>query len=424
MDVPLYQYILFSFTLILVAAFVASSKKAFFALGRSEVREMVEIREGGALWFLTDRPQRTLLTLLILHQAILVFLVLMTLWLLGKPSYRALWLVPVLVCYLYLGRILPRALVQGREMAYIRSVAPYLKLLVLVLTPLRVPLEALASMMLGSHGEKAPPVIQDKDFKNLMVSEAEVESDLYEREMIQNVMEFRETLVKEVMTPRPDMFCVDVQEDLASIIREARAAGFSRIPVYEGDRDYIVGILHIKNLLSLMLEGVRKGSRLPRHLLHPALHIPETKRVSELLREFKKQNVHIAMVVDEYGGVEGLVCLEDLLEEIVGEIHDEGDMEVTRWKQLNPQTFRVSPMMAPEEFNELFHTSIESEDYESIGGFVLEQLGHFPKWGETVRWENLEIVVRRVKGVRIEELLVTRLADGETAGQGAPSPGE
>ncbi len=424
MDVPLYQYILFSFTLILVAAFVASSKKAFFALGRSEVPDMVETAQRGALHFLTDRPQRTLLTLLILHQGILVCLVLMTLFVLATPSSRTLGLGVVLVCYLYLGRILPRALVQGKEMAYIRTVAPYLKLLVFAVTPLRVPLEALASVVLRGGGEKESPVIQDKDFKNLMVPETEVEPDQYEREMIQNVMEFRETLVKEVMTPRPDMFCVDVHEDLPTIIREARAGGFSRIPVYEGDRDCIVGILYIKDLLSLMLKGVSEGSLLPRNLLHPALHIPETKRVSELLREFKKQNVHIAMVVDEYGGVEGLVCLEDLLEEIVGEIHDEGDMEVTRWKQLNPQTFRVSPMLAPEEFNELFGTSIESEDYESIGGFVLEQLGHFPKWGETIRWEDLEIVVRRVRGVRIEELLVTRLGHSETAGRDAPPPGE
>ncbi len=424
MDVPLYQYILFSFTLILFAAFVASSKKAFFALDRSEVLEMAEIRESATLRFLTDHPRRTLLTLLILHQAILVVLVMMTLFVLGSPFVRGLWLVLVLALYLYLGRILPRALVQGREMAYIGRVAPVLKFLVFAMTPFRVPLETLASLILRGGGEKEAPVIQDKDFKNLMVSEAEVEPDLYEREMIQNVMEFRETLVKKVMTPRPDMFCVDVQEDLSTIIRKVRAAGFSRIPVYEGDRDYIVGMLYIKDLLSLMLKGEPEGSRLPRNLLHPALHVPETKRVSELLREFKKQNVHIAMVVDEYGGVEGLVCLEDLLEEIVGEIHDEGDMEVTHWKQLNPRTFRVSPMLAPDDFNELFDTSIESEDYESIGGFVLEQLGHFPKYGETIRWENLEIVVRRVKGVRIEELLVTRLGDGGTSGQDVPPSGK
>jgi CBS domain containing-hemolysin-like protein len=209
------------------------------------------------------------------------------------------------------------------------------------------------------------------------------------------------------------MFCIEENEEVTAVIQKVRAGGFSRIPVYSGDRDHIIGILYAKDLLPLLLKGVTSGQKISHSLLHPALHVPETKRVSELLREFKKQNVHIAMVVDEFGGVEGLICLEDLLEEIVGEIQDEADVEAKMVEQIDAQTFRISAMLTLEDFNDLFDVNIKSEDYETIGGFVVDQLGHFPKWGEKINYNGLEISVYRAKGVRILELMVTRLEAGD-----------
>jgi len=408
LDVPLFVYILFSFSLIALSSFVSGSKKSFFVLDQSEVRAMAEADESPALRFLTQRPQETLLTLLILHQAIWILLVVVTVWVFRDAPCRVLALMVLFIVYLFFGRFLPRTLVQGREVRYIRSVSPVLKVFYFMITPVRFVLDKVSSIILREGWIQEKRVIQDRDFKKLVMKPSPG-PEMYEREMIQNVMDFRKTLVKEVMTPRPDMFCVNVEEDVSRMIQKVKAASFSRIPVYAGDWDHIVGILYAKDLLPLVLKGVSPGQKLPGNLLHPAMHVPETKRISELLREFKKQNVHMAMVVDEYGGVEGLVCLEDLLEEIVGEIQDEGDIEEKLVEKVDEQTCRISAMLPLEDFNDLFHAAIESEDYETIGGFVVDQLGHFPKWGEKIVYGGLEISVYRIKDVRILELMVTDL---------------
>jgi CBS domain containing-hemolysin-like protein len=348
---------------------------------------------------------------MILQQFIWALLILVTVW-----TYREIWqmilsLFILFILYLSLGRVVPRILVQEREVLYIKIVSPVLKALFHLVSPLRILLEKSANFFLRDRGGLENPVIQEKDFINLG-PEPEESPEVYEREMLQNVIEFRETLVKEIMTPRPDMFCIEEHEEVTAVIQKVRAGGYSRIPVYSGDRDHIMGILYAKDLLPLLLKGVTSGEELPQGLLHPALHVPETKRVSELLKDFKKQNVHIAMVVDEFGGVEGLICLEDLLEEIVGEIQDEGDVEAEMVEQIDELTYRISAMLPLEDFNDLFDVQIESEDYETIGGFVVDQLGHFPKWGEKVIYHGLEISVYRARGVRILELLVTRLASG------------
>ncbi|MEK6776251.1 MAG: hemolysin family protein [bacterium] len=422
MNVPLLAYILFSFSFIALSAFVSGSKKSFFVLDQSEVRAMAEAEESPALRFLSQRPQETLLTLLILHQAIWILLVAVTVWSFQDLSARVMALILLFTVYLFFGRFLPRILVRGKEIRYIRLVSPFLKVLFFVVSPLRFIFDKVSSLLLREGWVREKPVIQDRDFKNL-VEEPEDAHEMYEREMIQNVMDFRKTLVKEVITPRPDMFCIDVEEEVIRVVQKVRAASFSRIPVYAEDRDHIVGILYAKDLLPLVLKGVSAGQKLPDNLLHPAMHVPETKRISELLREFKKQNVHMAIVVDEYGGVEGLVCLEDLLEEIVGEIQDEGDVGEKLVEKVDEQTYRISAMLSLWDFNDLFHVEIESEDYETIGGFVVDQLGHFPKWGEKVIYGGLEISVYRLKDVRILELMVTNLDTGQE-NQNGPGGGE
>lgn len=413
MDVPL--YIVFSISLILLSALVSGFKKAFFVLDRTEVQALGGSGACPAFRFLAGRPQKTLMTLLILHHTLWISLIIVTVFFFGDPWQRGLSLFLVFFAYLYLGRVLPRVLVQGQELRYMRSVSRSVKVFYHLCAPMRVFLERASILLLREREVLDRPVIQDEDFRTI-VPERPRSSEVYDREMIQNVMEFRETLVKEVMTPRPDMTCIEVQEDLSRVVQKVKTSGFSRIPVYAGDLDHIVGILYAKDLLPLILKGIAKGEQVTRHLLQPALHVPETKRVSDLLRDFKKQNVHIAMVVDEFGGVEGLVCLEDLLEEIVGEIQDEGDKEEKMVVRVDARTYRISAMLPLDEFNALFDVAIESEDYETIGGFVVDQLGHFPKWGEKIAYNSLEISVNRAKGVRILELLVTEVEDGPGGG--------
>ena len=341
-------------------------------------------------------PREALLTLLIVQHLLWIVIVVLAATLPAWPAALAV----TAVVYLWVGRLLPRLAVSGREAAVARSGARAFAAAHALAAPLRRVLERAA---------RGAPLLDRDCPPPAQAGEA------YEREMIQNVLEFGETRVKEVMTPRPDMFCVELGRRLAEVAEEVRAAGFSRVPVYHGDRDHIEGILYAKDLLPRLARGIGRDEVLDRALLRPAPHVPETKRVHELLRDFRKQNVHIAMVVDEYGGVEGLVCLEDLLEEIVGEIQDEGDREAPLVEALGDGAWRISAMLPVAEFNERFGLSLPEEDVETMGGFVVERLGHFPKWGERLRVDGLEISVHRVRGVRVLDLLVTRCAGGPAA---------
>ncbi len=232
-----------------------------------------------------------------------------------------------------------------------------------------------------------------------------------EREMIRGVMELEFTAVREVMVPRPDIVAVEAGksfEDLADVLV---SRGFSRVPVYEGDMDHILGIIHAREVLRHLINGPARPSL--REIVKPAHVVPESKKVHELLSEMKEQQISIAIVVDEYGGTAGLVTVEDLVEEIVGEIRDEYDVEDKPIESLNADEAIVDARVSIDDLNDLFHSQIQKEDFDSVGGFIINELGRMPSVGDTVRFNGISLKVLSVTGRRIKKVRVTRVSGEE-----------
>ena len=243
-----------------------------------------------------------------------------------------------------------------------------------------------------------------------------------ERRMIHGVVELGETEVKEIMRPRPDMICAEDNSTLADIKHLAKKYGHSRIPVYSENIDHITGIIHIKDLF-LLEGGAEKSVKLP-SLIRKAYFIPESKKVDELLKEFKKNKMHMAIVVDEYGGTAGLVTLEDILEEIVGEIQDEYDKEVPAIQKLDEKTYRVHAGVSIEDLNETLGTSIEETGFETVGGFIYDLEGSVPEQGRVLRFESdeceLKLLMEKVEGQRIKTVKITILSPSTLPSKNPP----
>lgn len=234
-----------------------------------------------------------------------------------------------------------------------------------------------------------------------------------EREMIRGVMELEFTAVREVMVPRTDIVAVDVEEGFEKLAQVMVETGFSRVPVYEGDVDHILGIAHSKEVMRYLTNGPARPEL--RDIVRPAYVVPESKKVHELLSEMKEKQISIAIVVDEYGGTAGLVTVEDLVEEIVGEIRDEFDVEEREIEQLNPDEAIVDGRVSIDELNEMFGMQIQKEDFDSVGGFIVNELGRMPSVGDTVRFNGVSLKVLSVAGRRVKKVRVVKSPAGAPA---------
>ena len=221
-----------------------------------------------------------------------------------------------------------------------------------------------------------------------------------EKDMLSSVFEFGDTIVREVMVPRPDVTGIPINASFKEMLQCIRNDGHSRFPVYDGSIDKVVGILYVKDIL-IKLEEIEKSYDLFK-LLRAPFFVPETKKLDDLLAEFKKRKQHIAVVIDEYGGVSGLVTIEDLLEEIVGEIDDEYDVdELQPMVKLDDNTYSIDARFGIEELESELGCKFECEDSDSVGGFVFEKLGRIPQKGETFEVPQGVFQVIEIKGNRI-----------------------
>jgi len=245
-----------------------------------------------------------------------------------------------------------------------------------------------------------------------LASSDEGDLEAEELKMIDHIYEFSETLTREVMVPRVDMVCADIGEGLSEVVRLIEENGHSRIPVYRESVDNIEGVVYAKDLLISMQAGESESSVLS--LARKPYFIPETKKIDELLRDLRRSKVHMAIVVDEYGGTAGLVTLEDLLEEIVGEIQDEYDEEEPEYVQLGTDQFKIDAKMNLDDLNDLIDADIPTESVDTIGGFIYDLLGRIPETGEIVQWNAFDFIVEQIDGQRIARLKVKRRDESES----------
>ncbi len=290
-----------------------------------------------------------------------------------------------------------------------------------VFPPMRIlssSLIGLANVLLPGRGLKEGPFVTEEDLRamaDVAADEDAIESE--ERRLIHSIFEFGDTVVREVMLPRPDMIAIEADATVEEAIERAIEGGFSRIPAFEDTSDNIVGLVYLKDLVRRARSG--EGSRPVRASLRPAVFVPEQKRVAELLREMQAKQFHMAIVIDEHGGTAGLVTLEDLLEEIVGEITDEYDVEGPSVEHLPDGTLRVPGRCSIDDLSEELDMELPDTEWDTVGGLVFNLLGHVPEEGEAVGFQGLEFRTERVQGRRIVSVVITRTTaapkDGDDA---------
>ena len=320
------------------------------------------------------------------------------------------------------GELVPRTFaVQRMDSAALTSARPVFLLARLVhpLSKVLLLVSNAAMVLLPGRGLPKGPFVTEDEIRHLVdVAEEEEEIEEEERELIHSIFEFGDTVVREVMVPRPDMVTIKAEATMAEALDTITAGGYSRIPVFEGDTDNIVGVLYAKDLLK-QTQTTKKVGKVAA-LARAPLFVPELKKVSELMREMQQARVHMAIVVDEYGGTAGLVTIEDLLEEIVGEIVDEYDQEEPLVEPIDEQTIRVDAKMQIDEVNELLEVDLPHEEWDTVGGLVFGLTGRVPNEGEVVRYDGLEFRTERVTGRRIQKVVITR----SPVEAGTPAPAE
>ena len=312
---------------------------------------------------------------------------------------------------LVLGEIAPKSFAMQHAERLSLMVGGILRFVSWLLAP-AVHLVSFSSDLLlkpfGARARFTAPILTEEELKMLVqAGEDEGVLEEEEKEMIHSIFEFTDTTVKKVMVPRIDMKCIEVGDSIDELLDLILECGHTRIPVYEETVDRILGVVHAKDLLNAVRRG--KDSFSIRDVMRPAYFIPEGKMVDELLGEFKLSKIQMAIVRDEYGGTDGLVTIEDLLEEIVGEIQDEYDVEQPLIQKLDETTAVISARLNIDDLNEELGLQIPEEDeYETVGGFVFGLFGRQPEAGESVSHENVDFTVEAVEGGRIQTIRVVR----------------
>ncbi|TFC39005.1 MULTISPECIES: hemolysin family protein [unclassified Cryobacterium] len=315
----------------------------------------------------------------------------------------------------------PRSVGRAHPVELLSATAPLVHFLRVLLGPIANALVALGNRVTPGRTRLATFTSEDQLLS--MVDEA-TELDVLEeddRELIHSIFEFNETVVREVMIPRTDMVTIEADSSIGAAMGLFLSKGFSRVPVIDGEVDDVTGILYLRDVARLVYERPPNAESLTvRELERPAVFVPESKKADALLRQMQLESNHLAMVVDEYGGIAGLVTLEDLIEELVGDISDEYDRDVVEVEVLGDGRFRVSARLPVDELGELFDLELDDDEVDSVGGLLAKALGRLPVAGSVARASGLVLTAERTEGrrKRISTVLVERdqaLIDAQNA---------
>jgi putative hemolysin len=326
----------------------------------------------------------------------------------------ALFLVTIILAYitLVLGELVPKRIaLQNSERIAMASIniIIFISKITLPFVKILTASTNLIMRILGNKDESIEEKVSKEEIMMMIdVGEETGILNQTEKEMIDGIFDFDDTLAKEVMTPRTDVFAVDIDTPIEELINKVMDEQFSRIPVYEGDIDNIIGILYLKDLFIYSRKGEITKETLIKILRTPYF-VPETKNIDELFRELQSNKNHMAILIDEYGGFSGIVTIEDLIEEIVGNIFDEyDDIVIEDITKVDTNTYIVNGATSIDDINETLHINLPSDNYDTIGGFVIDILGSIPKEDEhlVVEYENLTFEIEKVEEKRIEKLKI------------------
>lgn len=310
----------------------------------------------------------------------------------------------VVLLLLVLGELLPR-IVGTRDPHFALTLTiPLVGLSALVFLPITSTQTKLLLRFARSDGHEPAFLTLEELNRHLQVREEAGALEIEERVMIEEILEFGKTMVREVMVPRIDIKAILVDENYAAIRQIVSETGHSRLPVYDGDIDHVIGIMHVKDMLR---QPVGEEAP-PRELARKALFVPESKMIDDLLREFQQARRHMAIVVDEYGGTAGMVTLEDLIEEIVGEIQDEYDSEAPLVRETQPDVWIADAIVNLDEFEEFTGITLPEDGWDTLGGFIYSLEGNVPETGQVLEWEDFLFTIVEIEGRRIRKVEISR----------------
>lgn len=399
------QYLLL-IALILLSGFFSSAETALFSISKARARFLA--KSGGKVFTLIKKmkedPHRLLSTILIGNNLVNIGAsALATTITLRLVANNAVGITTGVMTFLILvfGEIFPKSMATHNNVLIARLVIYPIYWLSLLFYPLILFLNFIP-LITGKIKHK--PIVTEEELLSFVeVVEEEGEIKEQEKELIHNIFEFDDTNTSEIMTPRADMFVIEADEKLD--LKKFFASGYTRVPVIEDDIDHVIGILNIKDLFLHYV--MTNGEVSVRNIMQPPYFVPENKKLDSLLQAFKKRKQHMAIVVDEHGGVSGLITLEDALEEIVGEIADETDKEEPQIIKVKGDEWIVPGKSEIDEVNEKIPMKIpESRDYDTFSGYVLNKIERIPKEKEQIAIGNFMITVKEMDGNRIREYIV------------------
>jgi len=407
--------------LLALSAFFSGAETALFSLNKLHLKKLQrkeQTLQVESIVKLLDDPQKTLITILIGNMfvnitasSLATYLAIKLFGNIGVGIASGFMVFMILV----FGEVVPKSLAITHAEKISKRVARTIELLSMILFPLIKLLKLLINglynlfRMNKNRGKKE---ITEEDLITLInVGKDEGVIEEQEKKMIKNIFEFGDTTVKEVMIPRVDIDFAPHDISLTSIVNMIKKSGHSRIPVYEGTIDNIIGILYVKDILKIYRELFQLKEIFDvKKILRKAYFVPENKKIDELLDIFQKDRIQIAIVIDEYSGTDGLVTMEDVLEEIVGEIIDEYDKEIELFKKIDENTFIADGMINIDKINEVLHVKIPEDDFETLGGFIYKLIEKVPREEEEIIYKNIKIIIKRVIKNRIKRVKIIKLA--------------
>lgn len=407
-----------------LSAFFSGSEVALFSLDKRKLKNSTGAKSltGRYLLNMLEFPRRLLVTILIGNTIVNVAASIIAVSLaldysaisnLSINLILTLQIIILTILVVIFGELIPKVWASRNPVSFAKFVAVPLYWTNVLLFPIaEVLTESIKLLVSKVKFDKSKSAILPEEISELADLSHE-RGTIVEKEqvLINSIVNFRDVVVHEVMTPRVDMVSISVDLNFKEVLQIITESGHSRIPLYEDNLDKIIGILYAKDLLPyLRNEELRKNLSLP-GIARKAMYIPKTKKINDLMYEFQEKSMHMAIVVDEYGGTAGLITLEDIIEEIIGEIRDEYDKEENTITKLEDGKYLVLGKIQFDELNKLLemNSSVNNEEFETLGGFILNHAGHIPKEGYSFQLKNHKFTVKEVVNKRIKKVIIENL---------------
>ena len=418
-------YLVFLFVCLLLSAFFSSSETAFISLQRIRLEHLVNTKVKGAelVAKMVQQPEKFLSTVLLGNNfvntaaAALGTILAVSVW--GREQGILIATIGVTILLLVLCETTPKTIATQHAERLSLIFARPIELLSWLFTPFVIVLSWISSGFSKLVGGAPVPrsLVSEEEIRTMIsVGHKEGAVDKAEAEMLHKVFDFGDRPVSEVMVPRPEVICIEQGSKIADFLALYAESPLSRFPVYEDNMDNVIGILSVKDVLMALAKGIIDNQSVIDDLIRPSYFTPETKHINELFAEMRDKNYRMSVVVDEFGGTAGIVSLSRLVEEIVGPVGDELTTVEKDYEAINEYTFQIDGSMRIEEVNEEMGLGLPIGDYETVAGFILDLLGHIPKQGEQLRYKGLKLVITKMRGMKIEEILLTKEKHAASAG--------